>query len=185
MRTHRTMALAATLSVAATAAAADLTSGAPAAHAHADSASSSPWQGVLAALRSCESSGDYTADTGNGYYGAYQFEIGTWQSLGYSGYPHEASPAVQDQAVARLYAARGWTPWPGCSAALDLQPISIDANALAPVEHVAVDRVPVDKVKASSMVVVEEIPEEEPPPAPPAETRPAHSRFSQLVAEFG
>ena len=184
MRTHRTMALAATLSVAATAAVVDLTSGAPAAHAHSASATSSPWTGALTALRSCESSGDYTADTGNGYYGAYQFEIGTWQSLGYSGYPNEASPAVQDQAVARLYAARGWTPWPGCSLALDLPAISIDADSLGPVDHAPV-RAPADTVKASSMVVVEEVPEEAPPPAPPAEARPAHSRFSQLVAEFG
>ena len=49
-------------------------------------------------LRTCESHGDYTENTGNGYYGAYQFSVTTWQSLGYTGMPHKASPAQQDEA---------------------------------------------------------------------------------------
>ncbi|MEA2826992.1 MAG: resuscitation-promoting factor RpfA, partial [Actinomycetota bacterium] len=47
--------------------------------------------GDFAALADCESGGDYSINTGNGYYGAYQFSLSTWQSLGYEGYPHEAS----------------------------------------------------------------------------------------------
>ena len=63
----------------------------------------------------CESGGNYWINTGNGYYGAYQFSLSTWQSLGYGGYPHEASPAVQDQAARELQALYGWSQWPGCS----------------------------------------------------------------------
>lgn len=74
----------------------------------------------FAALRQCESGGNYAIDTGNGYYGAYQFDIGTWQGLGYPGLPSAAPAAVQDQAAERLQAARGWSPWPGCSAKLGL-----------------------------------------------------------------
>ena len=66
-------------------------------------------------LRVCESSDNYQADTGNGYYGAYQFSASTWQSLGYSGRPDQAAPATQDQAARRLYDQRGWEPWPACA----------------------------------------------------------------------
>lgn len=53
----------------------------------------------LLKLRDCESGGNYGEDTGNGYYGAYQFSLGTWQSLGYSGLPSSAPPSVQDRAI--------------------------------------------------------------------------------------
>jgi len=74
-----------------------------------------PTDAQLAALRMCESTDDYTANTGIGYYGAYQFSPITWWWLGYAGYPHQASPAVQDGAVRHLYSIFGWTPWPACS----------------------------------------------------------------------
>lgn len=74
-------------------------------------------------LRSCESSGNYTAvNRSNRYFGAYQFSVPTWQSLGYDGLPHEASPEVQDEAAQRLQAKRGWRQWPGCSRRLRLLP---------------------------------------------------------------
>ncbi len=53
----------------------------------------------LLKLRSCESGGNYQDNTGNGYYGAYQFSLGTWERLGYSGLPSNAPPSVQDQAI--------------------------------------------------------------------------------------
>jgi Transglycosylase-like domain. len=71
--------------------------------------------GAFAALADCESGGNYSINTGNGYYGAYQFSLSTWQGLGYGGYPHQASPAVQDQAARELQALYGWGQWPGCS----------------------------------------------------------------------
>ena len=55
----------------------------------------------LAKLRGCESGGNYADNTGNGYYGAYQFSLGTWQRLGLSGLPSDAAPSVQDQAIVR------------------------------------------------------------------------------------
>ncbi len=53
----------------------------------------------LLKLRQCETGGNYQTNTGNGYYGAYQFSLGTWQSLGLSGLPSNAPPSVQDQAI--------------------------------------------------------------------------------------
>ena len=76
---------------------------------------------AMAALRICESSGDYGANTGNGYYGAYQFSLTTWSWLGYGGYPHLAPPSVQDEAAVALYNIYGWSPWPSCSRYLGLR----------------------------------------------------------------
>jgi len=79
-----------------------------------------PSGGVWAALRRCESGGDYATDTGNGYYGAYQFSLQTWHGLGYPGLPSDAPPAVQDEAASRLQARSGWGQWPACSRKLGL-----------------------------------------------------------------
>lgn len=80
---------------------------------------------ALASLRACE--GSYTSNTGNGYYGAYQFALGTWKSNAPAGYkdvlPSAAPPAVQDQAASTLYQRSGWKPWPGCTRKLGLQDI--------------------------------------------------------------
>ena len=76
--------------------------------------------GDFAALRQCESGGNYRINTGNGYYGAYQFARATWQGLGYSGLPHQASPATQDEAARKLQARSGWGQWPACARKLGL-----------------------------------------------------------------
>lgn len=74
----------------------------------------------FAEIRQCESGDNYSADTGNGYYGAYQISAATWQGLGYSGLPNQAPPAVQDEAARRLQAQSGWGQWPTCAAMLGL-----------------------------------------------------------------
>ena len=80
-----------------------------------------PTDAQLAALRWCESRGQYGINTGNGYYGAYQFNLETWLGIGMAGRPDLASRAVQDAAVRKLFARRGWQPWPACSKALGLR----------------------------------------------------------------
>jgi hypothetical protein len=74
----------------------------------------------FARLRQCESGGNYLTNTGNGYYGAYQFDLRTWHGLGYSGRPSDAAPPAQDAAAHTLQAQRGWSPWPACSRRLGL-----------------------------------------------------------------
>jgi hypothetical protein len=66
-------------------------------------------------LRNCEAGGRYDANSGNGYYGAYQFSAGTWRSLGYGGLPHQAPSEIQDEAARKLQARSGWGQWPACS----------------------------------------------------------------------
>jgi hypothetical protein len=77
--------------------------------------------GALARLRSCE--GSYTTNTGNGYYGAYQYDISTWAN--YGGYANAslAPPGVQDEKAWLTYQRRGWQPWPSCSNKMGLQDI--------------------------------------------------------------
>ena len=70
--------------------------------------------GNLQAIAACESGGNYSADTGNGFFGAYQFTQATWQSVGGTGNPAAASPAEQDRRAAMLYAQQGTSPWPVC-----------------------------------------------------------------------
>lgn len=68
-----------------------------------------------AALRQCESSGNYHAVSPSGLYrGAYQFDLSTWQSVGGSGDPALASPAEQDHRAQYLWSLRGASPWPVC-----------------------------------------------------------------------
>jgi hypothetical protein len=95
-----------------------------AAPAHADRAAAAATSGDFAALRGCESGGNYRINTGNGFYGAYQFDLRTWHGLGYGGLPSSASPATQDRAAEQLQAARGWEPWPACSRKLGLGTVS-------------------------------------------------------------
>jgi hypothetical protein len=85
----------------------------------------------FARLRMCESGGNYSTNTGNGFYGAYQFDLGTWHGLGYSGLPSSASASTQDAAARTLQSERGWEPWPACSARLGLG-TSHPTGALAP-----------------------------------------------------
>ena len=68
-----------------------------------------------AALRNCESGGNYQAVSPSGLYrGAYQFDLGTWASVGGSGDPVLASPAEQDHRAQVLWSQRGSSPWPVC-----------------------------------------------------------------------
>ena len=85
----------------------------------AGTASADPTPQDWANIRQCESGGDYSIDTGNGYYGAYQFDLGTWASVGGSGSPSDASPAEQDMRALTLWRERGWSPW-ACASLVSL-----------------------------------------------------------------
>jgi hypothetical protein len=70
---------------------------------------------TLEAIAACESGGDPTAvDASGTYHGLYQFDYGTWASVGGSGDPAAASPAEQTYRAALLYSQSGSSPWPIC-----------------------------------------------------------------------
>jgi peptidoglycan hydrolase-like protein with peptidoglycan-binding domain len=76
--------------------------------------SSADVETVLERIAECESGGDPTMDSGNGYYGKYQFSRATWRSVGGRGNPARASEAEQDSRAERLYRREGTKPWPVC-----------------------------------------------------------------------
>ncbi len=84
------------------------------------SASADPSASTWKRLRTCESSNNYSTNTGNAHYGAYQFDLSTWRSVGGHGYPNRASKAEQDARALILYRERGWQPWQ-CAGILGLR----------------------------------------------------------------
>ena len=65
-------------------------------------------------LRFCESTETYNIDTGNTFYGAYQFTWETWGTVLGEGNPAHTPPAEQDARARLLYSRRGSQPWPIC-----------------------------------------------------------------------
>lgn len=85
---------------------------APASHA----ADAATWE----KLAQCESGGNWSINTGNGFYGGLQFTQQSWNGVGMSGSPQNASREAQIEAGERLLAVQGWGAWPACSAKLGL-----------------------------------------------------------------
>ena len=79
---------------------------------------------VWDALAECESGGDWSINTGNGYYGGLQFSYDTWHAYGggaYAEYPHEASREQQIAIAEKVRdATGGYGSWPACAAELGL-----------------------------------------------------------------
>lgn len=72
-------------------------------------------QETLDSIAACESGGDPTIVSSDGTYrGKYQFDYGTWESVGGSGDPAAASEQEQDYRAALLYSQSGSSPWPIC-----------------------------------------------------------------------
>lgn len=71
-------------------------------------------------LAACEAGGNWAINTGNGYYGGLQFTLSSWQAVGGTGYPNEASREEQIARGQALQSRQGWGAWPACSAKLGL-----------------------------------------------------------------
>lgn len=94
----------------------------------ASAASQSTWE----QLAQCESGGNWSINTGNGYYGGLQFSDSTWDAYGgdqYASTADDASKAEQIAVAERVLAGQGWGAWPSCSAELGLSG-SGDPNAV-------------------------------------------------------
>jgi Transglycosylase-like domain len=81
---------------------------------------------VWDAIAHCESSGNWAINTGNGYFGGLQFDVGTWGDFGGLAYAPRADLATRAQQIAvaaRVRDARhGYGSWPACAARLGLPP---------------------------------------------------------------
>ena len=71
--------------------------------------------GVWDRIAACESGGNWAANTGNGYYGGLQFNLGTWQAYGGTGRPDQNSREQQIAVAERVRdASGGYGAWPVC-----------------------------------------------------------------------
>lgn len=80
--------------------------------------------GVWDSIAQCESGGDWSINTGNGYFGGLQFDPGTWAAHGGTQYAPDASQATREQQIAvaeKIQASQGWGAWPACTSKLGIR----------------------------------------------------------------
>jgi uncharacterized protein YabE (DUF348 family) len=85
------------------------------------SGGSTPSGSVWDKLAQCESGGNWSINTGNGYYGGLQFSLSTWRAYGGSGMPNKASREQQIAIAKKIQADAGWGAWPACSRKIGLR----------------------------------------------------------------
>ncbi|WP_113716006.1 LysM peptidoglycan-binding domain-containing protein [Arthrobacter dokdonensis] len=120
----------------------------------ANAASGSTWD----ALAQCESGGNWSINTGNGFSGGLQFTPSTWAAYGGTGSPQNATRAQQIAVAERVQAGQGWGAWPSCAAQLGLSggggqayspaavpapaPVAAQSSEVAPVQQAPVEQAP-------------------------------------------
>ncbi|MBN4928313.1 transglycosylase family protein [Hoyosella rhizosphaerae] len=75
-------------------------------------------------LAECESNGNWSINTGNGFTGGLQFTASTWNAFGGGEFAPRADLASKEQQIAvaeRVQAGQGWGAWPACSAKLGIR----------------------------------------------------------------
>ena len=83
----------------------------------ASAATTSEWDAVA----QCESGGNWSINTGNGYYGGLQFSASTWAAYGGTAYAPTADQASKSQQIAiaeKVLAGQGKGAWPSCGVGL-------------------------------------------------------------------
>jgi resuscitation-promoting factor RpfC len=77
------------------------------------------------AVAQCESGGNWSANTGNGFYGGLQFKQSTWEANGGVGSPAQASREQQIAVANRVLATQGPEAWPTCGGNQQLFPMEV------------------------------------------------------------
>jgi resuscitation-promoting factor RpfA len=96
-------------------------------------------------LASCESSGNWSIRTGNGYYGGLQFLPSTWKAFGGHEFAPQADRATREQQIIvaeRTLAAQGWNAWPQCSRKMGVRGYEASAERRAEPEEPAAEEAP-------------------------------------------
>ncbi|MFD8754822.1 transglycosylase family protein [Kitasatospora sp. NPDC059577] len=100
----------------------------------ASAAPASSWDAVA----QCESGGNWSTDTGNGFHGGLQFSPSTWRAYGGTAYAPQASQATRAQQIAvaeKVLASQGPGAWPVCSKKAGLSrggaPADVDTTSAA------------------------------------------------------
>ena len=98
----------------------------------ASAAPASAWDSVA----QCESGGNWSINTGNGFYGGLQFTSSTWKAYGgtaYAAQANQASRAQQISVAEKVLASQGPGAWPVCSVKAGLSkggaPAAVDTSS--------------------------------------------------------
>jgi resuscitation-promoting factor RpfA len=125
------------------------------------------------ALAQCESGGNWSINTGNGFSGGLQFTPSTWAAYGGTGSPENASREQQIAVAERVQASQGWGAWPSCSSQLGLS-----GGGGAPVQSAPVQAAPVQAAPAQSVQV-----QSAPVQSAPVQQAPRHATSVALSGE--
>jgi resuscitation-promoting factor RpfA len=134
------------------------------------------------ALAQCESGGNWSTNTGNGFSGGLQFTPQTWAAFGGTGSPQNASRAQQIAVVEKVQASQGWGAWPACSAKLGL-----NGGGGAPAPQILPQSAPVQAAPVQAAPVqapVQTAPVAQAPVAEVAQA-PAQARHAAAIAVSG
>lgn len=115
----------------------------------ANAADGSTWD----ALAQCESGGNWSINTGNGYYGGLQFSPTTWAAYGGSGSAADATREQQIAVAENVLAGQGWGAWPSCSASLGLSGGATGATSSVQVQAAPVQAAPVQSAPVQAAPV--------------------------------
>ncbi|MGA7205781.1 MAG: transglycosylase family protein [Specibacter sp.] len=129
-------------------------------------------------LAQCESGGNWSINTGNGFSGGLQFTPSTWAAYGGTGAPESASRAQQIAVAERVQAGQGWGAWPSCAAQLGLSggggtaytpapaaaPVAAQSSEVVPVQQAPVEQAPAEQAPVEQ-APVEQAPAEQAPAA--------------------
>lgn len=105
------------------------------------------------ALAQCESGGNWSINTGNGFSGGLQFTPSTWAAYGGTGSPENASREQQIAVAERVQASQGWGAWPSCASQLGLSGGGGAPVQSAPVQAAPVQAAPTQAAPAQSVQV--------------------------------
>jgi nucleoid-associated protein YgaU len=97
----------------------------------ASAATASEWDAVA----QCESGGNWSINTGNGYYGGLQFSASTWAAYGGTAYAASADQATKAQQIEiaeKVLAGQGKGAWPVCGTGLSSTPYSGGGSTQTP-----------------------------------------------------
>jgi LysM repeat protein len=98
----------------------------------AEAATAHNWDGVAR----CESSGNWSINTGNGYYGGLQFSYSTWLAYGGGAYARRADLATKAEQIViaeRTLRGQGIGAWPVCGRYLSSYTVPVVTTRAAPV----------------------------------------------------
>ncbi|RAX15388.1 LysM peptidoglycan-binding domain-containing protein [Pseudarthrobacter sp. AG30] len=104
-------------------------------------------------LAQCESGGNWSTNTGNGFSGGLQFTSSTWAAYGGTGSPADASREQQIAVAERVQASQGWGAWPSCASQLGLS-----GGGGAPVQSAPVQSAPVKQATQVQSAPVQQAP---------------------------